>query len=1094
METIAGFELSPQQKRLWQLQEADTNCPYRAQCTVEIKGEIEANLLQDAIAKVISNHEILRTTFNKVSGMTFPLQVISPQVNFNFTQYDYRGIELTEQLNKIDYLWQQYNQFSFDFSRNSLFNSALVSLTDAESLLLLDLPALYIDHQGLDNLVKAISQFYLACTKGEEIDEEILQYADISEWQNQLLNDEEQELVLAKGYWREHNISNQLNIKLPLEKKLARKIGFKPHSLNFTFSSSQFEQIAKFCEEERVNIDLFFLTCWKILLWRIIQETEMVIGVSCDGRKHEELKDSVGLLARYLPLKYNFQKSLFFRDILQQIQQELNSIYSWQYQFGWELIHEKKIGNTNNYSIPFCFNFEKNKSYIVDNISFNILKQESYFDRFKLKLNIIQSQQNIIAKLEYDEELFDRNYIQSLAEQFQTLVASVLASPKTTIDRLTILSDSERKKILVDFNDTSCDYPQDKCLHQLFEERVEKNPDAVAVVFEEQQLTYQQLNQQANQLAHYLQSLGVKPEVLVAICVERSLEMIIGLLAILKAGGAYIPLDPNYPEDRLNYMLQDSGVEILLTQQKLLSTLPQHNAKIICLNTDWETVSQQSTENLDIAITADNLAYGIYTSGSTGKPKGVAIAHRAIVNHVSWVVQTLSLTSSDKVLQKTPFSFDPSNSEFYAPLLAGGQLILAQPGGHRDRDYLIRLINQQQITMFQLVPSLLKVFLETEDLRHCPSLKHIVCGGEALSAELCQRFREQSQATLHNHYGPTEACITSTSYICNEDIQRAIAPIGRAIANAQVYILDRQLQPVPIGIPGELYIGGDGLARGYFNLPEVTKERFISIPPAPLTKGSAASHKGGGIEDRLYKTGDLACYLPDGNIEFLGRIDYQVKVRGFRIELGEVETVLNSHPQIQQAVVIVTEDIPEDRRLVAYLVTSDKSLSISQLREFLQQTLPEYSIPNAFVVLDQLPLTPSGKIDRLALPAPDKEITRETEYVAPRTPSEEILTDIFASLLGVEKVGIEDSFFEMGGHSLLAIQAVSRINQEFSIELTLPQMFETPTIARLAETVIGLQLQNLEEGDINDLLEESAELLQDEVKQPLTSEPEAFNN
>ncbi|MDF5729956.1 MAG: amino acid adenylation domain-containing protein [Rhizonema sp. PD38] len=562
-------------------------------------------------------------------------------------------------------------------------------------------------------------------------------------------------------------------------------------------------------------------------------------------------------------------------------------------------------------------------------------------------------------------------------------------------------------------------------------------------------MTYLQLNTRANQLAHHLQTLGVGPEVLVGICVERSVEMVVGLLGILKAGGAYVPLDPNYPLERLSYMLADSGVEVLLTQQRLLSSLPSHTTQVVCLDTDWGTIEQQCGDNLNAGLNSDNLAYVIYTSGSTGQPKGVMNTHQGIYNRLLWMQQSYQLTSSDRVVQKTPFSFDVSVWEFFWPLLTGARIVVAQPEGHKDSTYLVNLISTQQITTIHFVPSMLQVFLTEPNLENCSSLKRVFCSGEALPFELTQRFFSKLECELHNLYGPTEAAIDVTFWPCLPQQNVQIVPIGRPINNTQIYILDKYLQPVPIGVPGELYIGGDGLARGYLNRPELTIEKFISNP------FSNSKSK------RLYKTGDLARYLTDSNIEYLGRIDNQVKIRGFRIELGEIEAVLNTHPHIQQAVVIATEDISGHKRLVAYVVSRDESLTTNQLRELLFSKLPEYMVPSAFVMLDTLPLTPNGKIDRLALPAPDGEITREHEYVAPRTAIEEIFTKIWQKLLLKEKVSINDNFFEIGGDSILSIQVVSRAKNS-GIQITPKQIFLYQTIAelaRVANTTVSAECQ-----------------------------------
>nr|WP_308737839.1 non-ribosomal peptide synthetase [Nostoc sp. 'Peltigera membranacea cyanobiont' N6] len=644
----------------------------------------------------------------------------------------------------------------------------------------------------------------------------------------------------------------------------------------------------------------------------------------------------------------------------------------------------------------------------------------------------------LVGVWEYNTDLFDERTIERMAGHFVTLLEGIVTNPQQQIYQLPLLTEVEQRQLLVEWNNTQVDYSSDKCIHQLFEEQVRRTPDAVAVVFEDRQLTYHQLNCRANQLAHYLRSLGVEADVLVGLCVERSIEMVMGLLGILKAGGAYVPLDPNYPQERLSYMLADSQVKVLLTQKQIITELPPTKADVVALDRDWEAICQQSDENPVYGIKPYNLAYVIYTSGSTGQPKGVKIPHSAICNHMLWMQTEFPLTETDKVLQKTPFSFDASVWEFFAPLLTGAQLVVAKPLGHQDSVYLTQVITTEQITILQLVPSLLQMLLEQEEFKTCKSLKRVFCGGEALPVVLQERFFDQLNTDLYNLYGPTEACIDATFWNCRGGIRQQVVPIGRPIANTQLYILDKHLQPVPIGVPGEMYIGGDGLARGYLNRPELTQEKFI---PNPFSDAKS---------ERLYKTGDLARYLSDGNIEYLDRIDNQVKIRGFRIELGEIEAVLNTHPQIPQAVVIVREDIPGNKRLVAYVVSSDQSLTTNQLRQFLKEQLPEYMIPSSFVTLDNLPLTPNGKIDRKALPTPDAEISREHEYVAPCTAIEQILTNIWQQLLLKEKVSIHDNFFEIGGDSILSIQVVSRAKNS-GIQITPKQIFQNQTIAELAK-------------------------------------------
>ncbi|AFW93812.1 nonribosomal peptide synthetase anabaenopeptin synthetase AptA2 [Anabaena sp. 90] len=603
------------------------------------------------------------------------------------------------------------------------------------------------------------------------------------------------------------------------------------------------------------------------------------------------------------------------------------------------------------------------------------------------------------------------------------------------VDDYSALTEQERHKILVEWNDTRADYPRHLCVHELFAAQVAKTPDNIAVIFEGQKLTYQELNHRANQVAHYLQSLGVEPEVLVGICVERSLEMIIGMLGILKAGAAYLPLDPTYPKERLSFMLSDSQVQVLLTQQKFVESFADSGAKTVCLDQDWELITRQNQENPTSDVTAENLAYVIYTSGSTGTPKGVMIQHRGVCNLAQAQVKLFGVNQNSRVLQFASFSFDASVSEIVMALCSGASLYLGNQDSLRPGIDLIRFLRQQSITHATLPPTALAA-LPKEEL---PNLQTLIVAGEACNPKLIAQWSKERR--FFNAYGPTESTVCATVAECT--FGETQPTIGRAIANIQIYILDHNLQPVPIGVPGELYIGGDGLARGYLNRPELTKEKFISNP-FKKTEGS-----------RLYKTGDLARYLPDGNIEFLGRVDNQVKIRGFRIELDEIEKLLIQHPDVKQAAVIAREDIPGDKRLLAYVVLNQKPEAIvTTLKNLLQENLPQYMIPGVFVVLDSLPLTPNGKVDRQNLPVCDR--TRpdlEESFVAPRNPIEEKLAAIWADLLGYEQIGVNDNFFNLGGHSLIVAQILSRVRDSFQVELSFANIFANPTVAGLASVI-----------------------------------------
>ncbi|TVP65178.1 MAG: amino acid adenylation domain-containing protein, partial [Nodularia sp. (in: Bacteria)] len=654
--------------------------------------------------------------------------------------------------------------------------------------------------------------------------------------------------------------------------------------------------------------------------------------------------------------------------------------------------------------------------------------------KFDILLSMMDTKEGLTGTLEYNTDLFNPDTIVRMVEHFQTLLESIVGDPYQGISELSILTPTECQMLLVDWNNTQIDYPQEACSHHLFEAQVEKTPDAIALVFANQELTYGELNIRANQLAHHLQSLGVQPETLVGICMERSMEMVVGILAILKAGGAYLPLDPSYPPERLTFMLEDAQLPLLLVQPHLVDELPPHAAKVVNIDTDGVAFANYSQANPDSSIELENAAYVIYTSGSTGKPKGAINTHKGLCNRLLWMQETYQLTSSDRVLQKTPFSFDVSVWEFFWPLCTGATLVVAKPSGHQDASYLVQLIAQQQITTLHFVPSMLQVFLEEPGLEKCDSIKRVICSGEALPWELQERFFERLNSELHNLYGPTEAAIDVTAWCCQPNNNEKIVPIGRPIANTQIYILDKQFQPVPIGIPGELYIGGVGLARGYWHRPKLTNEKFISSPFEP--------------EKRLYKTGDLARYRADGAIEFLGRIDHQIKLRGFRIELGEIEAVIAQHFHVRETVVIAQKN-----RLTAYVATNQKpNFSLNEIRHLLKEKLPEYMMPAAFVVLEELPLSPNGKVDRRALPAPDNlRPELANNYQPPQSEVEKSIARVWKQVLNLEKVGIHDNFFDLGGHSLLVVQVNNKLREILHRDLSVVEIFQNPTIKSLAE-------------------------------------------
>ena len=677
---------------------------------------------------------------------------------------------------------------------------------------------------------------------------------------------------------------------------------------------------------------------------------------------------------------------------------------------------------------------------------------------------MVEGAEGLQGDVEYNVDLFDEATISRMVRHLEVLLGGVVANPDERISHLGLLTEAEREQLLEEWNETTVEFPDGMCIHEMIEAQVDRTPKAIAATFEGERLTYGELNRRANQLGHYLQKEGVGPEVLVGICVERSLEMVVGILGVLKAGGAYVPLDPTYPKERIAFMLEDSQVSVLLTQERLEGELPRHGGKVIRLDGDWEVIAQESEGNVISGAKAENLAYVIYTSGSTGKPKGAMLQHRGLCNLANAQRRAFGVGEGSRVLQFSPFSFDASVWETVMALCWGGTLCLARREVMASGSELLGLLREEGITTVTLPPSVLSV-ISGEGL---PELRTVIAAGEACTKEIVRRWGAGRR--FFNAYGPTEATVCASMALCREE-DEGEPVIGRPIDNTQLYVLDRQMELVPVGVPGELHIGGVSLARGYLNRGELTAEKFVVNP---------YSRERGG---RLYKTGDLVRYLRDGNIEFLGRIDEQVKVRGFRIELGEIEAVMREHPRIKEGVVVAREDVVGDKRLVGYVVVEGE-VDIRELKGYMRERLPEYMVPGVIVEMEGLPVSPSGKVDRKALPVPDGEkLGVGREYVGPRTETEARLVEICMELLGLERVGINDNFFDLGGHSLLATQFISRLRDAFHIDLPLRALFESPTAAELAEKVELLMGDGQTHMDkIAEMLNAVEQLTEEEVK------------
>ncbi|MBH8561812.1 amino acid adenylation domain-containing protein [Nostoc sp. CENA67] len=1030
--TMEGFQLSPQQEHLWLLQKNDKNFAYRIDSAILIEGNCNISRLELALQKVIHKYEILRTCFRCLPEMSIPIQVINNSTLALNQKHNLSDYNPDQQAAQIELLFQQLHEMPFDLDKGLILHIYLVNISSEKNLLFISLPAICADTVSLQVLVKEIADSYSDEFYGQ-LSDELLQYADYSEWQNQIL--ESEETKIGRKFWIKEAIDNIKNLNLPHQKKVNNQDIFLPENITLLISSEVTQKIDILVQKYNISANIFYLTCWLILLQRLSGETKIIVNTGVDGRKYDELKGALGLFAKYLPLYSDLEDNSQFVQLLQQIDEAAKEIYEWEEYFTWE-------DNTKKVDSSFCFDWQEEYiKYSVENLHFSIYKQYNCIDKFKLKLSCRPHASEVIAEFSYNSTLFDVEDIKGIAEQFQKLVESAANNPEARICDLEILSDRTLHQLLFEFNQTQTDYPANKCIHQLFAEQVERTPNNIAVAFNNQQLTYAELNARANKLAQYLQKLGVGAEVLVGICVERSLEMVVGILGILKAGGAYVPLDPHYPQERLAFMLQDTQLSILLTQQHLLEGLPNYDVQTICLDTQWQAIAQESPQNLLVTATPENLAYVIYTSGSTGKPKGVEITHRNLVNSTTARISYYQEPVSSFLLLSS-FAFDSSVAGIFWTLCCGGTLHLPAEGVQREVTKLVELLSQHHISHLLSLPSLYALILQQAKREQLTSLRTVIVAGEACAPEIVEHHLQlQLEASLFNEYGPTEATVWSSVYSCNYPKIRTQVSIGRPIDNTQIYILDSHLHPVPIGVAGEVYISGEGLARGYLNQSTITSEKFI---PHPFSQKPGM---------RLYQTGDLARYLNDGNIEFLGRIDNQVKIRGFRIEIGEIEALLNQHPQVQETVAIAREDVPGNKRLVAYVIPQLKSATtVNEIRNFLKEKLPEFMVPSAVVLLKELPLSSNGKVDRKALPSPEQvRSDLRGEFVPPRTFVEEMLAQIWAEVLKLDQVGIYDNFFELGGHSLLTTQLLAKLKENFNCDISLRSLLENPTVAGLAE-------------------------------------------
>ncbi|QDL10988.1 hypothetical protein DP113_26435 [Brasilonema octagenarum UFV-E1] len=1032
--------LSFAQQRLWFLEQLEPGkSAYHITKALQLQGDLNVAVLQQTLDAIVAHHEALRTNFIASDGN--PVQVICQPRSVELVVIDLKDCPETERTTVVERLVQDEAQRPFNLTSDLMLRGSLLQLSPQENILLLVMHHIASDGWSMSILFEQLTTLYEAFlnAKPNPLPQLPIQYADFAVWQRQWLSGEVLEKQL--NYWKQQLASATPVLELPTDKPRPPIQTYRGAKQSFVLPQSLGVQLHALSRQEGVTLFMTLLAAFQIQLYRYSRQEDIVVGSPIAGRNLAEIEDLIGFFANTLVLRTDLSGKPSFQELLQRVREIALSAYAHQdlpfEKLVEELQPERSLSYHPIFQVMFVFLNTPKQTLELPELSISSIEVDNFASQFDLTLSMKETEQGLQGLWEYSTDLFEDATITRMSGHFQTLLEAIVANPNGFISEFPLLTAPEQR-LLLQWNNTQANYSKQSCIYQLFETQVEKTPDAVAIVFGREQLTYKQLNERANQLAHYLKQLGVKPDVLVGICVERSIEMVLGLLAILKAGGAYVPLDPAYPQERVDSILSDSQVSVLLTDTKK-SLAVAVDTTVICLDTDWENIATHSVENPAPSATADNLAYVIYTSGSTGKPKGVQIPHGALVNFLTSMQCEPGLTQADVLLAVTTISFDIAALELYLPLITGARIVLATREVASDGSLLSELIADAGATLMQATPATWRMLL-TAEWAGVPGLK-ILSGGEALSSDLARQLLATG-AVVWNMYGPTETTIWSTLLeVKATQLSHATVPIGRPIANTQIYLLDSHMQPVPIGVSGELHIGGDGLARGYLNRPDLTDLKFI---PNPFSQTKEA---------RLYKTGDLARYLPDGKIEYIERIDNQVKVRGFRIELGEIEAVLSQHPAILQTVVIAYEAVPGDKRLVAYIVPNQDSVPItSELRLYLRERLPEYMVPFAYLLLEALPLTPNGKVNRRALPAPESvKQELEADFVAPRNELERQIAQIWEEILGIQPVGVTVNFFDLGGHSLLAVRLFAQIEKKFGKKLPLSTLFQSGTVEALAE-------------------------------------------
>lgn len=1049
---VRGYQLSLQQKQIWQLQqELGTN--FANQCCVSLEGELHISRLHNAIQAISDRAEVLRTTVQPQVGLQFPLQVIAEATVLNWNLIDLTSDTDEQKHSKLAIIQQVEVETIDPTCLEKIWRTTLISLAPQRHRLLLTVPALHCDRESLNCLVAQIREMY-SCENPANLnaDEDFVQYLQVSEWQQELLRDEEAQT--AKSYWQRPEIINTPRLRLPAEEESANITTWQSYTI--TLDRELYQKFNDRVRQSNGTLADGLLASWQILLWRLTKADAIALHYYSENRPYSELQNALGYLAKTLPLCTSLGDNLRFDEVLEQ------AILAHSEALEWQDYCETGIAPSEGIGFEF---YQQPRAIVAAGVTFAIEQFAINSDHVRLKLTGIETEKGLKLVIDYNRDSFEPTAIERLAEELQTLLASIVHQSDCTIAQLPIIGDRERHYLCVELNQTQQNFPQHPDLQGLFEEQAEQYPQHPALQWGEETLTYEQLNQQANQLAHHLQQQGVSPEKLVAIALSDRVHGIIALMATLKAGGAYVPLDTGLPTERLVAMLKEVKPTVLIAESSLLPTAEAESPAIVEFDAATRSfthpdIALASTENPQSPVTPANLAYIIFTSGSTGKPKGVAIARQQVLNYLYGIVERLQLPQNAHYATPSSLAADLGNTALFAALCRGGCLHILTPECISDASAWGAYTERHPIDCLKIVPSHLAALLAAGNPQQIVPKQCLILGGEAAPWALIQQVQAHSpNCKIFNHYGPTESTIGVLTYAIPTTAtpDTGIVPLGHPLPNTEIYLLDATLQPVPLGVAGEIYIGGASLAREYYQQPEMTAERFISHPF--VEKG------------RLYRTGDRGRYRGDGTIEFLGRLDNQVKIRGFRVELGEIEFILSQHSGIQEACVaaISSEVKGTAISLAAYLVpTTHTKIDPKEVRDFLRQKLPDYAIPNSFTTLTALPRTPSGKLDRRSLPEPELTQTHSKEKsVLPRNAIESAIAEIWMELLQQDTVSIHENFFDLGGHSLLATQAIARLRQSFPVEIPLRYLFEAPTIAELGQLIS----QSLEENN-GDLMDE----------------------